>query len=345
MNVDLSSVRNGNALGHFFEAVPVQNIERTLPMALRITFVVLLACINAFGQTNAPTRRMAVTIDDLPWVDVQPFSNLQHTRRQTRVMLSVLRRHRVPVVVFVNEAKLQVTGEVDGRIALLQQRVDSGAVLGNHTYAHVDFNSLTAEQFGDEIIRGEIVSRQLMRLREPYQLYFRHPMTHTGNTQEKKQAIEHFLTSRGYKVAPHTIENSDFIFNAVYVSSIQRKDKKTAKRLRDAYLDFTIAATEFAENISPQIFGREIIQTLLIHSNDITTDCLDEMLKLFEARGYSFATLDEAMADPAYATPDNYVTDRGPTWLWRWMKSKGMKIKFDKDPEPPRWVMELFSRR
>ncbi|HVS20532.1 MAG TPA: hypothetical protein VHD88_01725, partial [Pyrinomonadaceae bacterium] len=122
-------------------------------------------------------------------------------------------------------------------------------------------------------------------------------------------------------------------------------DEATAQRLRKEYLDFTIAATEFAERISPQIFDREVTQTLLIHANDINADCLDEMLKRFATRGYRFVTLDEAMNDPAYKTRDTYVTTFGPTWLWRWMKSKGMQVSFKDDPDPPQWVTDSFRQR
>jgi len=111
----------------------------------------------------------------------------------------------VPVVAFVNEGKLQITGEVDARIALLQQWVDAGAVLGNHTYSHSDFNKLTVEQFEDEIIKGEVVTRRLMQAHQPYQLYFRHPMTHTGDTQAKKEAIETLLQLLA-PFAPHITE-------------------------------------------------------------------------------------------------------------------------------------------
>jgi len=38
------------------------------------------------------------------------------------------------------------------------------------------------------------------------------------------------------------------------------------------------------------------------------------------------------------------VTNAGPTWLWRWMKSKGMKISFAADPDPPQWVMESYKK-
>ncbi len=234
--------------------------------------------------------------------------------------------------------------EREARIDLLRQWVKSGMILGNHTYSHPDFNRLTVEQFQEEITKGEVVTRQLMKSRQPYQLYFRHPMTHTGDTREKKEAIEKFLAARGYKVTPHTIENSDFIFNVPYAQALEKGDEALAKRLREEYLNYTIAATEFAEKISPQVFGREIPQLLLLHVNDITADTLDEMLRRFAERGYKFVTLDTVMADAAYQTKDTYVTKCGPTWLWRWTKSKGMDLDFAGDPDPPKWVMDLYNQ-
>jgi len=313
-------------------------------MNLKLLITILLMSVSVSAQTNKPTRRVAVTFDDLPYVDVER-QDLPSARRATNEILRVLQKHRVPVVAFVNEGKLLVVGEVDARIALLQQWVDAGMILGNHTYSHPDFNTLTIEQFQDEIIKGEVITRRLMQSRQPYQLYFRHPYTHTGDTQAKKEAIENFLAARGYKVTPHTIDSMDFVFNVGYVRALRKRDAAMAKRLREAYLNFTIAATEFAERISPQIFGREITQTLLLHANDINADCLDEMLRRLAARGYRFVTLDEAMSDPAYQTKDTYVGKYGPTWLWRWMKSKGMEVSFKDDPEPPEWVMDLFRQR
>jgi peptidoglycan/xylan/chitin deacetylase (PgdA/CDA1 family) len=308
----------------------------------KLLIAIFLLSLSARAQTNQPSRKIAVTFDDLPYVVAGQPQDLRKAQRATKEILRVLQTHRVPVVAFVNEGKLQVTGEVDARIALLRLWVDAGMILGNHTYSHPDLNSVTIEQFQDEIIKGEVVTRRLMQSHRPYQLYFRHPMTHTGDTQAKKEAIEEFLAARGYKVTPHTIENSDFIFNVGYVRALLNKDEVMAKRLRKAYLEFTIAATEFAERISPQIFGREIPQTLLLHANDINADCLEEMLRLFAERGYHFVTLDEAMADPAYQTKDTYISKFGPTWLWRWMKSKGMEVNFKDDPEPPRWVSDLY---
>jgi peptidoglycan/xylan/chitin deacetylase (PgdA/CDA1 family) len=307
--------------------------------------IVFLFCLVTSVHGQTATRTMAVTIDDLPYVNIGEGVYLTRARAATSKILNTLNKHKAPATGFVNERALDDSREREARIALLRQWVDHGMILGNHTYSHPDFNRLTIEQFQDEITKGEVVTRQLMRSRQPYQLYFRHPMTHTGDTREKKEAIEKFLETRGYKVTPHTIENSDFIFNVGYALALQKGDQALAKRLREAYLDLTFAATEFAEKISPEIFGREIPQILLIHVNDITADCLDEMLLRFAKRGYTFVTLDKVMADPAYQTKNDYVSSYGPTWLFRWSKSKGLDLDFAKDPDPPKWVMDLYNKR
>ena len=325
---------------------------------MRLHAVVLLSALTALGlvptqtganQTTAvadqPARAVALTFDDLPYVPGGQANDLAAARRATTAILRVLAAHRAPAVGFVNEGKLQVANEVEARIALLRQWVDAGAILGNHTYSHVDFNTVTAEEFKSEIARGDVVTRQLMNGARPYQLYFRHPQTHTGDTLAKKEAVERYLAARGYVIAPHTIETADFIFNVGYVRSLRAGDRATAERLRRAYVDFALAATAFAEQISPQIFGRDIPQTMLLHANDVTADTLDELLQRLGGRGYRFITLDQAMADAAYRTEDTMVTKHGPTWLWRWIRTKGLTISGKGDPEPPQWVMDLYASR
>jgi peptidoglycan/xylan/chitin deacetylase (PgdA/CDA1 family) len=293
------------------------------------------------NQQPAPGRLIALTFDDLPYVAIDS-AYLPGARRATQSLLDILAKHRAPAIGFVNERQLE-GGDRDARIALLRQWLDRGMMLGNHTYSHPDFNSVSIEQFQDEILKGEVETRRLLAGRPPGRLFFRHPMTHTGNTKEKKEAIEKFLSDRGYTIAPHTVENSDFIFNQVYARARAKSDRALAMKVREAYLEFTFAATAFAESISPKIFGREIAQTLLLHANDLNADCLDELLTRYERRGYRFVTLEQAMADPAYRTPDTLVTAYGPTWLWRWTRSLGMNASFAGDPEVPAWVMELYK--
>jgi peptidoglycan-N-acetylglucosamine deacetylase len=303
------------------------------------------ALTQPFGIAQSPSRRMALTFDDLPYSSNVREGWLAHAKGGTTQILEVLKKHRAPAIGFVVETNLQGAGAAaEGRVTLLQQWLDAGMTLGNHSYSHPDFNRLTVEQFQEEILKGEVITRQLMTAAKKELRYFRHPMTHTGDTQEKKEGIEKFLATRGYRVTPHTIENSDFVFSAPYSRAVQRGDAAEAQRLRAAYLDHTLAATAFAEKISPQIFGREVPQTLLLHANDINADSLDELLQRLSARGYQFITLDEAMADPAYQTKNTLVSAKGPTWLWRWMSSLGQNLSFADDPEPPGWVIDLYNQ-
>lgn len=307
--------------------------------------VLILAAVASrpAAQPVAPAARtMAVTIDDLPFVSRGPGEYLPAAQHGTAAILSALKQHAVPAVGFVNEDKLEAptADERGARVALLEQWVAAGHVLGNHTYSHPDANRLTAQAYLDEIDKGEVVTRRVMQARRPYPLYFRHPATHTGDTAEKKAAIARGLAARGYTITPHTIENSDYLYDVAYAGA----DAATRARLAENYLAHTIAATEFAERKARELFGRDDVpQTLLIHTMAINADHLDALLDRLVARGYRFITLEAAMRDPAYATPDVYVGRHGPSWLFRWSRTIAPGSNFSAEPEVPAWVMARFQ--
>jgi len=304
--------------------------------------VVILLLFASTSEAQTARRSVALTFDDLP--KAIDSGNVIETRHTTSEILAALKRHRAPAIGFVNERQLHVPGEMDARVAVLQQWVQAGFVLGNHTFSHPDLQTTPLSQYEDDVIHGEVITRRLMRNAGPYQLYFRHPFTHTGPTKEVRTAFEEFLKTRGYKIAPFTIENSDYIFNKLYLDARKANDRPLLRRIRVAYLDHNDAVFGFIEGLSREMFGREIIQILLIHANDINADCMDEILKRMEARGYAFTTLDRALEDKAYETRDDFVGRMGPSWLHRWTVSLGLKMKLDQEPDPPKWVMEMFQK-
>ncbi len=314
--------------------------------------LVLLAATCACAQSH---RTIALTFDDLPKATApgQDSNNITAIRRTNDQLLAVLRSHHAPAIGFVNESKLFVAGQTDARIAILQAWLDAGMQLGNHTFSHKDLNAVSLEEYEDDVIHGEVVWHRLMEqssnggvsAKSGQTLYFRHPFTHTGETREKKNAFEAFLKSRGYVVAPFTVEHFDYGFNAIYAKALARGDKGQAARIRAAYLDHLDTMLRFFEQKSRELFGREIPQALLIHDNDINAASLDAMLTRMEKRGYSFVTLGEAMCDPAYATKDYYVGRIGPSWLHRWSVALGKPMNFQAEPDPPKWVMDLYNAK
>ncbi len=165
----------------------------------------------------------------------------------------------------------------------------------------------------------------------------------TSSTRAAKEAFEAFLRERGYRIAPFTIENVDYAFNQVYVQARRANDPALAERLRAAYLDHTDAAFTYFEKLSREMFGREIPQVLLVHANDLNADCLDELLRRLEQRGYRFISLDQALQDPAYKTPDEYVGPYGISWMHRWKIALGMKLSYEDEPDPPPWVLRMYT--
>jgi len=87
----------------------------------------------------------------------------------------------VPAIGFVNERKLQPGGSVDPRrVALLQQWLDAGLELGNHTFSHTDLHRASVQVFQRDVLEGEKVTRRLLAAKGNTPRYFRHPFLHTG---------------------------------------------------------------------------------------------------------------------------------------------------------------------
>lgn len=306
----------------------------------------LLAVMLAAGPVQAaeppPAKAVAITLDDLPFTpgdgDIRAIAQI------TDRILGSLSRHGAPAVGFVNESKLHVAGEVDERIALLRRWVEAKVILGNHTFSHPKLHDTPLAVYQDDVIRGEVITRRLMEPRGPYPLWFRHPYTSTGSTRQIRESFEAFLEGRGYRVAPFTVENADYLFDAIHRDAQRRGDAVLADRTVRVYLDHTIGAFAFIEALSRETFGRDIPQVLLIHANGLNAACLDEMLGRLAARGYRFVPPEDALADPAYATPDGYVGSFGPSWVHRWRAGMGLESAIPREPDPPEWVVTEFRR-
>ena len=297
--------------------------------------------MSAVSSQPPVGRSMAITIDDLP--KSNGLDDVAGTRRTTESMIRVLKAHKAPAVSFVNEGKLYSGPTmVPERAALLQLWVDAGFPLGNHTYSHLDINNVPLEKYQDDVVRGERTSTRLMR-GIAGDRWFRHPYTHTGPTREIKAGLEKFLAGRGYRIAPFTIENSDWIFSAAYAKAKAAGDEALATKVREAYLDYTDAMVTWFETVATETFGRDVPQILLIHTNEINTDALDALLTRTEQRGYRWVTLGDAMKDTAYATPDDYVGTSGPSWLHRWRVAKALPPRMSDEPDPPQWILELMK--
>lgn len=274
---------------------------------------------------TAATREIAVTFDDLPGI----HGSLRDMQEMTTRLLRSLAKNGVPTIGFVNERTLFANGEEKARTALLQQWLDAGHTLGNHTYSHISIDQNPFERYAENVIRGETVTRRLLAKKGQKLRYFRHPQLRTGPTIEYKRRLDAFLRERGYTIAPVTIDNDDYIFANEYAAAKRRGDRQAMKRIAAAYIPYMESVFAHFEKISVELLGREPKQTLLLHANELNADHFDALAAMMRRRGYKFISIDEALKDPAYRLPDAQAMT-GLSWIHRWMLAKGMEMK----PEP-----------
>lgn len=96
---------------------------------------------------------------------------------------------------------------------------------------------------------------------------------------------------------------------------------------------------EYWENQTQALFGREINQILLIHSNTLNADYYDQLCEMAREKGYEFITLDEALRDEAYKSKDTFIGTSGISWIHRWaITADKPKEFFAGEPLAPEWI-------
>ncbi len=257
-----------------------------------------------------------------------------------RAILKGLRQEHVPATGFVIERGVEEAGSKQGR-KILKQWTANGFDLGNHTYSHAGLNDMSIEGFEEDIVKGEHTFLPLMRNAGRGQsLFLRFPYNQSGDTQQKHEAIATFLAQRGYRVAPCTIENEDYIFNAAYVQMLGHGRAAEAAKLRTAYLAYTSDEIDYYGALDRQVLGYEAPQIMLLHDSKLNADVITQLLELFIAKDYRFVSLAEAERDPVYKAPDTYFTKFGPMWGYRWAKERGVKVNGSLEKEPPDWIAQ-----
>lgn len=320
-----------------------KNVLLLNPWLFQFGFLILW--FQTFGLAYAldvTPKQVAVTFDDLPLNG--PRLSLKQMQSMTRALTGKLHAEKVPAIGFVNENKLyERRTEQDARTALLKRWLDLGLELGNHTYSHPNLCSTTLAEFESDLVHGEKVTSKLLAAKGKELKYFRYPYLVTGATSTIKKNFQEFLASRNYLIAPVTIDTADWMFSAAYTKAKQRGDNKTCRELLQAYLSYTSQMFDYYENMAIDLAGRQISHVLVLHCNLLNADHFSELCRVLRRKNYEFVSLEEALKDPVYQLPENYVGCEGVSWLKRWRYSQGKSLEIEPEPQLPKFVEELYA--
>ena len=282
---------------------------------------------------RAAAEPVAVTFDDLPSLTFSPA--LGYQQETTTKLLAALKRDRIPAIGFVNEVKLEGADKA-ARTALLGQWLDAGVELGNHSYGHLHFSTTPLEAYLGDVARGDTVTRGLLaQRRKPAPAWYRHPYLETGPSADARAVFEGWLAAHGYRVAPVSMENSDWQFAQIYDDAVIRGDAASAARIRQAYLDFTKLIVPWYRQAALDVLGRRPAFVFLLHATRLNADSLDDLAAIFKANELSPVSLTQAMKDPAYAIRDAYAGADGINWVTRWSLALGKPMPWSTLPKVP----------
>lgn len=306
-------------------------------------FLFAITVVSLLLGTPAAARpgQIALTFDDLPGLtlfDDQPWTDYFNAR-----LVAGLKRHRFPATGFVNAGKLD-DGIRERQLANLKRWLAAGMDLGNHTFSHDSPNQIGAERYIADIARGEPVLRELLAQRGRKLRWFRHPYLETGSPEATRQAIDGWLAGHGYRVAPVTIDANDWEFAEPYEEALSRHEERRAAEIRAQYLAYTEQTIGWYQKASTVLFGRQIAFVMLLHDTRLNADCLDELAAILARRDLKPVSLDRAMRDPAYRTPDRYAGKDGIDWMERWSRTLGKALPWGDWHDPPADIVADYDR-
>lgn len=318
----------------------ITSAGQALSVATYALLIGMLAATPAEAQTV--DRQVALTFDDLVMTPEVVGCAPAAVREVNDKLLEALQRAGASATGFVNASRTCGLAADELRNPVLESWLDAGHVLGNHTWAHPDLEWTTLNDYLADARRGGDSLDSLLAPRGVSVQWFRHPLLHAGDTPEKKRGLTRFLEEQGWRVAPVTVDNQEWVYAYVYHVALRQGDTALAERVGEAFMDHLDGAFTYFEVRSREVVGREIAQVLLLHANRLVADHIDEILELLRARGYTFVTLEQALGDRAYERGDPWLGRGGPSWIERWAVADGGQAR--QGPREDAWVTEEFRR-
>lgn len=302
------------------------------------TLILFVTGLYCSGQQ----KQVCLSFDDLPVVSYGSQDTCFQKGLMNNLIVS-LKRNNIPAIGFVNEQKLYDQNGLDrNQVELLKSWVSNGLELGNHTFSHPDYNSTSFKDYTSDILKGEIITNKILTGIGKKLRYFRHPFLHVGNTKAKADSLSSFLLNLGYREAPVTIDNEDYLFALAYHRANSKKDTSLMKKIGRDYISYMEKKLIYYEKQAKNLFGRNINQILLLHASFLNSDYTDSLAALFRKNNYTFISMDKALEDPVYQTQITVFGIWGISWLDKWALSEGKKGDFFREePETPEYIKKI----
>ena len=254
------------------------------------------------GKKKKPKKEICITFDELPVA--RSFGGADR-KAITYLILESLKNHKIKAAGFV------VGENVENSFDILGQWLNDGHTLGSMTYSNQDMHELGIEQFLQEVQMGIDAVEPMLSGFGQKKRYFRYPFLHYGNVVEAKKQVKFFLDDRLQTVVHASVVPEDYLYNLSLEKLGKIPDSAAFEALMNEYINHVLDEIERVERLAHDFIKRPVKQILLLRANRLNAIYLEEMLTAFEAMGYKFITLKEALKDKVYSQTEAYYGTRG----------------------------------
>ncbi len=257
---------------------------------------------------------LAITLDDFNWLAIpNPFGPVA-----SRTLLDTLEAHGLKTALFVIGRNVE---SPEGRSTLGQWN-DAGHLIGNHTYSHRNFHSMSVADFE----AGTLHCDSLLKPYTAYNGLFRFPLLKEGDTAEKRDALRTFLRDRNMRNGHVTIDASDWFYDAELRQRLAADPAYDISRFRAPYLAHLLDRARYYDALARECIGRSPRHTLLLHYNLINVLFLNDALQMFTENGWKLISAKDAYRDPVFTSSPNNVP-AGESLIWALANASGRHAK------------------
>jgi beta-lactamase regulating signal transducer with metallopeptidase domain len=284
--------------------------------------------VNAQRATG--DRKLAIGFVSIPPLDrtANPPKDASAT---AKVLIETLKAHKIPAIGFVQGSMIS-----DGqkpypvRVDIVKMWRDGGFEIGVGGYKHIWFYDTAYDDYVANTEKNIGVVTPILAEKDRHLRYFSYPFLNTGKTADDRSRFESWLSGRGLTPVKYTIDNQEWMYSYAYDMARNENDVPTMTEVRIAFIKYMNDMFDHYEKYSQEMFGRDIAQTMVLTPSRLVADSAHDLFGMIEKRGYRFIRMDEALADPAFQTAEDWSGKSGISWFERWQMKQGKPLL----PEP-----------
>lgn len=275
-----------------------------------LSFFYLLTVFILFFANALQAGEVAITMDD-PNCGLLSFYT--HEVRDQKILAALMKNH-LKIVLFVHG----ICVDTPEGVKLLKRWDSAGHILGNHTYSHWSIDNVDEQKYAADTLRNEKILQPYLHFKK----IFRFPFLKEGRTLATRDAFRTFLHKNNYTFGSVTIDASDWYINARLEKRLAQNPNADILPFKKYYLEHIWNRAQYYDNLAKKVIGRSPKHTLLIHHNLLNALFLNDLIQMFNNKGWKVINADEAFRDPIFKMIPNTLP-AGESLVWALAKETG----------------------